>query len=128
MTKKRRCRSDQATSSPETASKVERKGMMRYAAAAEYLGMAKGTLANSISARTGPRSVKMGRSRMFRQQDLDDFVEEKLIETERLEKRRARRRGRAAMVITCANPDRFLISIMMIAAAVLLLFSFLHTQ
>lgn len=128
MRKKRRGRSDRATSSPETASKVERKGMMRYAAAAEYLGMAKGTLANSISARTGPRSVKMGRSRMFRQEDLDDFIEEKLIETERLEKRRARRRGRAAMVITCANPDRFLISIMMIAAAVLLLVSFLHTQ
>ncbi|MFT9090132.1 MAG: helix-turn-helix domain-containing protein [Gluconacetobacter sp.] len=102
--------------------------MMRYAAAAEYLGIAKGTLANRISARTGPRSVKMGRSRMFRQQDLDDFIVEKLIETERLEKRRARRRGRAAMVITCASPDLFLISIMMIAGAVLLLFSFLHTQ
>ncbi|BCI68796.1 hypothetical protein AAJCM20276_34200 [Acetobacter aceti] len=101
---------------------------MRYAAAAEYLGMAKGTLANSISARTGPRSVKMGRSRMFRQEDLDDFIEEKLIETERLEKRRAKRRGRAVMVITCANPDLFLISTLMIAGAVLLLFSFLHTQ
>lgn len=100
--------------------------MMTYDAAAEYLGIAKGTLANSISARTGPRSVKMGRSRRFRQQDLDDYIEEKLIETERLEKRRAKRRGKAAVVITCANPDLFLISIMMFAGVVLFLFSFAH--
>lgn len=95
-----------------------RRGLMRYQEAADYLGIAKGTLANWVSQRIGPRSIKIGSMRLFRQEDLDVFIEEKLFETERFEKRRRRRRGRGALVLTCPHPDLFLFSVLVLALAV----------
>lgn len=91
---------------------------MRYQEAADYLGIAKGTLANWVSQRIGPRSIKIGSMRLFRQEDLDVFVEEKLFETERFEKRRRHQRGRGALVLTCPHPDLFLFSVLVLALAV----------
>lgn len=93
---------------------------MRYQEAADYLGIAKGTLANWVSQRIGPRSIKIGSMRLFRQEDLDRFIEEKLFETERFEKRRRRQRGRGALVLTCQHPDLFLFSVMALALAAFL--------
>ncbi|MCP1231897.1 helix-turn-helix domain-containing protein [Acetobacter indonesiensis] len=93
---------------------------MRYQEAADYLGIAKGTLANWVSQRIGPRSVKIGSMRLFRQEDLDLFIEEKLFETERFEKRRRRQRGRGALVLSCPHPDLFLFSVMALALAAFL--------
>lgn len=90
---------------------------MRYQEAAEYLGIAKGTLANWVSQRIGPRSIKIGSMRLFRQEDLDVFIAEKLAETERFEKRRRRQRGRAELVLACPHPDLFLFSVMALALA-----------
>ncbi|ASC07191.1 hypothetical protein NBRC3279_2561 [Acetobacter pasteurianus NBRC 3279] len=95
-----------------------RRGLMRYQEAADYLGIAKGTLANWVSQRIGPRSIKIGSMRLFRQEDLDVFIEEKLFETERFEKRRRRQRGRGALVLTCQHPDLFLFSVLVLALAV----------
>lgn len=95
-----------------------RRRLMRYQEAADYLGIAKGTLANWVSQRIGPRSIKIGSMRLFRQEDLDVFIEEKLFETERFEKRRRRQRGRGALVLTCQHPDLFLFSVLVLALAV----------
>ena len=101
---------------------------MRYQEAAAYLGIARGTLANWVSQRIGPRSVKIGSMRLFRQEDLDRFIEEKLAETERFEKRRRRQRGRGALVLTCPHPDLFLFSVMALALVAFLFTSVIGFQ
>lgn len=107
-------------SASQRISAYVRRGLMRYQEAADYLGIAKGTLANWVSQRIGPRSVKIGSMRLFRQEDLDLFIEEKLFETERFEKRRRRQRGRGALVLSCPHPDLFLFSVMALALAAFL--------
>ena len=108
------------TSGSRRLSAYVRRGLMRYQEAADYLGIAKGTLANWVSLGIGPRSVKIGSMRLFRQEDLDLFIEEKLFETERFEKRRRRQRGRGALVLSCQHPDLFLFSVMALALAAFL--------
>ncbi|GAA10015.1 hypothetical protein ATPR_3019 [Acetobacter tropicalis NBRC 101654] len=54
---------------------------------------------------------------MFCQEDLDSFIEEKLVETEQLEKRRRRQCGRGALVLTCLHPDLFLFCVLALALA-----------
>ncbi|CEF41900.1 hypothetical protein ASN_2619 [Acetobacter senegalensis] len=116
------------TSGSQRISAYVRRGLMRYQEAADYLGIAKGTLANWVSLRVGPRSIKIGSMRLFRQEDLDRFIEEKLFETERFEKRRRRQRGRGALVLTCPYPDLFLFSVMALALAVFLFTSVVSFQ
>lgn len=108
------------TSGSRRLSAYVRRGLMRYQEAADYLGIAKGTLANWVSLRIGPRSIKIGSMRLFRPEDLELFIEEKLFETERFEKRRRRQRGRGAQVLTCPHPDLFLFSVMALALAAFL--------
>lgn len=108
------------TSGSQRISAYVRRGLMRYEEAADYLGIAKGTLANWVSQRIGPRSIKIRSMRFFRQEDLDVFIEEKLAETERFEKRRRRQRGQGALVLTSRHPDLFLFFVMTLALAVFL--------
>lgn len=89
---------------------LESRGLLRYPAAAEYIGLAEGTLRNQVD-KLGIRSVKIGRARCFRIVDLDDFIERKLCETElKIQRRRRRSRGECLLlersldirpVITC---------------------------
>nr|WP_317215671.1 helix-turn-helix domain-containing protein [Gluconobacter sp. GP1] len=66
------------------------RGLLRYPAAADYIGLAEGTLRNQVDT-LGIRSIKIGRRRCFRIEDLDDFIERKLYETELMGRRKRRR-------------------------------------
>lgn len=68
---------------------IEPRGSLRYAAAAAYIGIAEGTLRNQHET-LGIRSLEIGRIRCFRTEDLDDFLERKLLETERKQLRKKR--------------------------------------
>lgn len=48
--------------------------------ATEYLGVAESTLRNWLTYGTGPRSYRIGRHRMFRRSDLDEFIQERATE------------------------------------------------
>lgn len=76
---------------------IEPRGSLRYAAAAAYIGIAEGTLRNQHEA-LGIRSLKIGRVRCFRIEDLDDFLERKILETER-KLLRKKRRGRGESLV-----------------------------
>ncbi|AQT05188.1 MerR family transcriptional regulator [Acetobacter persici] len=80
---------------------IEPRGSLRYTAAASHLGIAEGTLRNQHEA-LGIRSLKIGRVRCFRIEDLDDFLERKLLETER-KRLRKKRRGRGESLVF--SPD-----------------------
>lgn len=92
---------------------IEPRGSLRYAAAASHLGIAEGTLRNQHEA-LGIRSLKIGRVRCFRIEDLDDFLERKLLETER-KRLRKKRRGRGESLVF--SPD---FSFWLVIAALLL--------
>ncbi|MCG4274942.1 hypothetical protein K6W40_16830, partial [Acetobacter senegalensis] len=74
------------------ALEIEFHGLLRYPEAAAYIGLAEGTLRNQHEA-LGIRSVKIGRIRCFRIEDLDDFIARKILETERKQLPK-KRRGR----------------------------------
>lgn len=77
------------------------RGLLRYPEAAAYIGLAEGTLRNQHET-LGIRSVKIGRARCFPVAALDDFIERKLLETERNHFRKNRRgRGESAVL----SPD-----------------------
>jgi len=78
-----------------------------------HLGIAEGTLRNQHEA-LGIRSLKIGRVRCFRIEDLDDFLERKLLETERKQLRK-KRRGRGESLLF--SPD---FSFWIVIAALLL--------
>jgi len=59
-------------------------------AAAAYICIDEGTIRNRHET-LGIRSLKIGRIRRFRIEDLDDFLERKLLETERKQLRKKRR-------------------------------------
>lgn len=82
---------------------LECRGLLRYPAAAEYIGLAEGTLRNQVGT-LGIRSVKIGRARCFRIVDLDDFIERKLCETE-LKIQRRKRRSRGECLLLDRNLD-----------------------
>ncbi|OUJ09207.1 hypothetical protein [Gluconobacter sp. DsW_058] len=75
----------------------ESRGVLRYAAAAAYIGLAEGTLRNQHDT-LGIQSLKIGRVRCFPMAALDDFLERKLLETERKQLRK-KRRGRGESLV-----------------------------
>ncbi|CEF41927.1 hypothetical protein ASN_2646 [Acetobacter senegalensis] len=92
---------------------IESRGSLRYAAAAAYIGIAEGTLRNQHET-LGIRSLKIGRVRCFRIEDLDDFIARKILETERKQLRK-KRRGRGESLLF--SPD---FSFWLVIAALLL--------
>ena len=80
---------------------IESRGSLRYAAAAAYIGIAEGTLRNQHET-LGIRSLKIGRVRCFRIEDLDDFIARKILETERKQLPK-KRRGRGESLVF--SPD-----------------------
>jgi len=101
---------------------IEPRGSLRYAAAAAYIGIAEGTLRNQHEA-LGIRSLKIGRVRCFRIEDLDDFIERKILETER-KLLRKKRRGRGESLVWGADFS-FWIVIAALLLVVLVRLSFL---
>ena len=79
----------------------EFRGLLRYSAAAAYIGLAEGTLRNQHE-ELGIQSVKIGRVRCFPVTALDDFIERKILETERKNLRK-KRRGRGESLVF--SPD-----------------------
>ncbi|KXV79068.1 hypothetical protein AD953_03615 [Acetobacter malorum] len=92
---------------------IEPRGSLRYAAAAAYIGIAEGTLRNQHED-LGIRSLKIGRIRCFRIEDLDDFIARKILETERKQLPK-KRRGRGESLVF--SPD---FSFWLVIAALLL--------
>ncbi|MCG4255290.1 hypothetical protein K6W37_15590 [Acetobacter senegalensis] len=95
------------------ALEIEFHGLLRYPEAAAYIGLAEGTLRNQHEA-LGIRSVKIGRIRCFRIEDLDDFIARKILETERKQLPK-KRRGRGESLVF--SPD---FSFWLVIAALLL--------
>lgn len=52
--------------------------LLTYAEVADWLGMSVGKLRKDVLLGRGPRSVKIGRLRRFRSEDIHDFIEENL--------------------------------------------------
>jgi len=95
--------------------------LLRYAAAAAYIGLAEGTLRNQHET-LEIRSLKIGRVRCFCVADLDDFIERKLIETERKQLRK-KRRGRGESLVLSLDLSFWLVIVaLLLLALVRLLF------
>lgn len=95
------------------ALEIEFHGLLRYPEAAAYIGLAEGTLRNQHE-ELGIRSLKIGRIRCFRIEDLDDFIARKILETERKQLPK-KRRGRGESLVF--SPD---FSFWIVIAALLL--------
>jgi hypothetical protein len=54
-------------------------GVLRSADAANYCGIRPGTLRNLLSAGLGPKGYKQGRLNVFYPQDLDAWLESRLV-------------------------------------------------
>ncbi|OUI84812.1 MerR family transcriptional regulator [Acetobacter tropicalis] len=101
------------SSDKSTVQEREFRGLLRYSAAAAYIGLAEGTLRNQHE-ELGIQSVKIGRVRCFPVAALDDFIERKILETERKQLRK-KRRGRGESLVF--SPD---FSFWIVIAALLL--------
>ena len=85
------------SSDKSTVQEREFLGLLRYSAAAADIGLAEGTLRNQHE-ELGIQSVKIGRVRCFPVTALDDFIERKILETERKNLRK-KRRGRGESLV-----------------------------
>jgi len=99
----------------------ESRGALRYAAAAAYIGLAEGTLRNQHDT-LGIQSVKIGRVRCFPVAALDDFLERKLLETERKQLRKKRRARGKSLVFSLDFSFWLVIAALLLVALIRLSF------
>ncbi|KXV58188.1 hypothetical protein AD948_12005 [Acetobacter senegalensis] len=105
------------SSDKSTVPAREFRGLLRYSAAAAYVGLAEGTLRNQHE-NLGIQSVKIGRVRCFPVAALDDFIERKILETERKQLRK-KRRGRGESLVLSLDLSFWIVIVALLLLALI---------